>query len=264
MLPREVFRECKELFTDLLPGPGLARSVFRDLRVRRIDMGTFQGLIEDQIGRAPTEFDGLRWVGFEDYSDPKSVFAVDPADLAASYGEGYALTRLTLQMTDDPLTQGEEEKVLGWLRGYEEWLRVVFSDGRDLDGLGEAGKKVGAEPFSTFLCPQGQKPTASTPCPMTSQATLPLPRYRHQTLADLQHLVLDPLLRDRLAIWASGEISWLIDVIAPDRKTTASVLGNFKQVLKGGDLRLHPIIGRLVDKETLEKMGASQGKEGTH
>ncbi len=62
--------------------------------------------------------------------------------------------------------------------------------------------------------------------------------------------------------WTSGEISWLIDVIAPDRKTTASVLGNFKQVVKGGDLRLHPIIGRLVDKETLEKMGASQAKEG--
>ncbi|MCG7495031.1 toxin-activating lysine-acyltransferase [Thalassobius sp. Cn5-15] len=224
------------------------------------------------------------------------------SDLAASYGEGYALTRLTLQITDDPLTQGEVEKVLGWLRGYEEWLRVVFSDGRDLDGLGEVGKKVGAEPFSTFLCPQGQKPTASTPCPMTSQATLPLPRYRHQTLADLQHLVLGPLIRDRLAIaypvdkergdladitglaiwasvseevdakirngvwplrlkaedWTSGEISWLIDVIAPDRKTTASVLGNFKQVVKTGDLRLHPIIGRLVDKETLEKMGASQ------
>ena len=27
-----------------------------------------------------------------------------------------------------------------------------------------------------------------------------LPRYRHQTLADLQHLVLDPLIRDRIAI----------------------------------------------------------------
>lgn len=139
-------------------------------------------------------------------------------------------------------------------------------------------------------------------------AMMALPRYRHQTLADLQHLVLDPLIRDRLAIacpadkergdladitglaiwasvseevdakireqirngvwplrlkaedWTSGEISWLIDVIAPDRKTTASVLGNFKQVVKTGDLRLHPIIGRLVDKETLEKMGASQGE----
>ena len=31
---------------------------------------------------------------------------------------------------------------------------------------------------------------------------------------------------------------------------------NFKQVIKNGDLRLHPLITRLVDKETLEKMGA--------
>lgn len=137
-------------------------------------------------------------------------------------------------------------------------------------------------------------------------AMMALPRYRHQTLADLQHLVLDPLIRDRLAIaypadkergdladisglaiwasvseevdakireqirngvwplrlkpedWTSGETNWLIDVIAQDRKITASVLANFKQVVKEGDLRLHPIIGRLVDKETLEKMGASQ------
>ena len=58
--------------------------------------------------------------------------------------------------------------------------------------------------------------------------------------------------------WASGDINWLIDVIAPDQKTTVSVLGNFKQVVKDGDLRLHPIIARLVDKETLEKMGAAK------
>ena len=95
-------------------------------------------------------------------------------------------------------------------------------------------------------------------------AMMGLPRYRHQTLSDLQHLVLDPLVRDRVAIaypsdteagpmtdiaglaiwasvseevdaklrnqikggawpvhlkadeWNSGEINWLIDVIAPD------------------------------------------------
>lgn len=57
--------------------------------------------------------------------------------------------------------------------------------------------------------------------------------------------------------WASGEINWLIDVIAPDRKTTAAVIGNFKQVVKGGELRMHPIVGRLVDKDTLEKLGAT-------
>lgn len=137
-------------------------------------------------------------------------------------------------------------------------------------------------------------------------AMMALPRYRHQSLADLQHLVLDPLIRDRVAIaypagaekselpdisglaiwasvseeidvkirdqiksgtwpvrlkaedWASGNINWLLDVIAPDQKTTASVLGNFQQVVKDGELRLHPIIARLVDKEVLEKMGANK------
>lgn len=57
----------------------------------------------------------------------------------------------------------------------------------------------------------------------------------------------------------SGEINWLLDVIAPDQKATTSVIAGFKQVVKEGDLRLHPIITRLVDKETLEKMGARQG-----
>ena len=137
-------------------------------------------------------------------------------------------------------------------------------------------------------------------------AMMMLPRYRNQTLGDLQHLVLEPLIRDRIAIaypgntekspltdivgmaiwasvseevdgrireqiragafplrlkaedWNSGDINWLLDVIAPDQKTTASVIANFKQVVKEGGLRLHPIITRLVDEETLKKMGAEK------
>ncbi|MFL6844356.1 MAG: toxin-activating lysine-acyltransferase [Allosphingosinicella sp.] len=137
-------------------------------------------------------------------------------------------------------------------------------------------------------------------------AMMMLPRYRAQTIGDLQHLVLEPLIRDRVAIaypgdtqddaladitglaiwasvseevdaqireqikagvfplrlkaddWNSGNINWLIDVIAPDSKTTARVIANFKQVVKEGNLRLHPLIGRLVDAETLKKMGAER------
>lgn len=137
-------------------------------------------------------------------------------------------------------------------------------------------------------------------------AMMMLPRYRNQTIADLQHLVLEPLIRDRVAIaypggshenaladvagmaiwasvseevdarireqiregifplrlksedWASGEINWLIDVIAPDPAATARVIANFKQVVKEGSLRLHPHITRLVDSETLKKMGAER------
>lgn len=137
-------------------------------------------------------------------------------------------------------------------------------------------------------------------------AMMMLPRYRHQTLADLQHLVLEPLIRDRIAIaqrnggnglvddtagvaiwasvsdeadarirdqirggnwplklraedWNSGNNNWLIDVVAPDQKATASVIANFRQVVKEGSLKLHPLISRLVDEETLKKMGAQRG-----
>lgn len=133
-----------------------------------------------------------------------------------------------------------------------------------------------------------------------------LPRYRNQTLGDLQHLVLEPLIRDRVAIaypgsakddvladmtgfaiwasvseeadkrireqiqagtfpvrlkaddWNSGDINWLLDVVAPNPRTTASVIANFRQVVKEGSLRLHPLVTRLVDEETLKKMGAEK------
>ena len=140
-------------------------------------------------------------------------------------------------------------------------------------------------------------------------AMMMLPRYRHQTLADLQHLVLEPLIRDRVAIaqkagedavatdvagvaiwaslsdeaegrlrdqikggawpvrlraddWASGSNNWLIDVIAPDQRGVTNVIANFRQVVKDGSLKLHPLITRLVDEDTLNKLGARRGGEG--
>ncbi len=70
--------------------------------------------------------------------------------------------------------------------------------------------------------------------------------------------------------WASGEINCLFDgeppsatdpsrtANAPTRDGTASVIANFKQVVKDGYLRLHPLVTRLVDKEALEMMGAKK------
>ena len=58
--------------------------------------------------------------------------------------------------------------------------------------------------------------------------------------------------------WNSGPINWLLDVIAPDAQATAAVIANFRQVVKEGSLRLHPIVTRMVDEETLKKMGAAK------
>ncbi|WP_209003265.1 toxin-activating lysine-acyltransferase [Stappia taiwanensis] len=139
-------------------------------------------------------------------------------------------------------------------------------------------------------------------------AMMALPRYRHLSLLDLNAVLLEPLIRDRVAIasstksetgeashldtlsgiaiwasvsedvdqkireqikagvfplrlaaddWNSGSIHWLFDVIAPNERLTTSVIANFKQVVKEGDLRIHPLITRLVDPETLKKMGAA-------
>jgi cytolysin-activating lysine-acyltransferase len=137
-------------------------------------------------------------------------------------------------------------------------------------------------------------------------AMIGVPRYRHSSIADLEQLVLEPLLRDRIAIasskakeggdvidgalagiaiwasvseaveqkireeikagvfpirlkpheWASGDRVWLFDVIAPSRQMASTVLANFKQVVKEGEVHIHPMVARMVDPELLKKMGA--------
>jgi hemolysin-activating ACP:hemolysin acyltransferase len=132
-----------------------------------------------------------------------------------------------------------------------------------------------------------------------------LPRYRHIPVGDLQHLVFEPLTRDRIAFayagdrddpltdmagfalwasvsdaveqrireqiregvfpvrltpqdWISGKNNWLLDVIAPTPQIATAVIANFGKVAKGGALRLHPIVTRLIDEDTLKKLGAER------
>jgi len=136
-------------------------------------------------------------------------------------------------------------------------------------------------------------------------AMVALPRYRNLAIGDLAHLVMEPLIRDRIAIasnvkpdentqdalagiaiwasvteevdakireqikagsfpirlradeWTAGKINWLLDVIAPNERMATAVIANFKQVIKEGDLRIHPVVSKIVGKETLEKLGAA-------
>ncbi len=59
-------------------------------------------------------------VTFTDLSDPKSVKLVDPANLAATFGQGYLLKSITLEITDEDVTKGRIEKLLPWLGQYPE------------------------------------------------------------------------------------------------------------------------------------------------
>jgi len=54
-------------------------------------------------------------VTFDDLKVPASVKQVDPDNLAAAFGEGYALKSITLEITDAPVTQGRVEAVLPWI-----------------------------------------------------------------------------------------------------------------------------------------------------
>jgi hypothetical protein len=66
-----------------------------------------------------------RLVTFADVSDPKSVKLVDPSNLAAAFGPGFALKSVKLEVTDDNVTEGPVGMLLSWLAEY---------DNKQLDG----------------------------------------------------------------------------------------------------------------------------------
>lgn len=61
-------------------------------------------------------------VTFRDINDPKTVEQVDPANLAASFGADVQLVRMTIEITDDPVTSGIERK-LAWINSIDSYRR---------------------------------------------------------------------------------------------------------------------------------------------
>ncbi|MGL4236884.1 MAG: hypothetical protein ACRCSW_12490, partial [Tabrizicola sp.] len=103
--------------------------------------------------------------------------------------------------------------------------------------------------------------------PLHRKGRLAPKHYRHRAVSE----DVDAKIREQIKAgtfpvrlkpedWQSGSVNWLLDVIAPDRKTAGQVIANFAQVAKEGELRLHQQIGGLVEKDMLEKMGYSQTK----
>jgi len=58
-------------------------------------------------------------VTFSNADHPKSVIQVDHEDLKSTFGEGYALRRVRVEITDDEVTTGIEKR-LGWLSEFPE------------------------------------------------------------------------------------------------------------------------------------------------
>lgn len=88
---------------------------FSTLRQSGDGWGTFADRI---LASGDHEFDVPRarfplFVSFADVSDPASVFLVDPDDLSDSFGSGYSDARLTIRVTEKPISFGAVEAVLG-------------------------------------------------------------------------------------------------------------------------------------------------------
>lgn len=83
-------------------------------------------------------------VTFGDLADPTSVTEVDPDDLAVSFGDGVRLKRITVELTDDPVTGGIEGR-LGWFdASFKKYTKDEFPEGfpaGDFKGLFKKGTK---------------------------------------------------------------------------------------------------------------------------
>lgn len=71
-------------------------------------------------------------VTFDDITKPETVRRVNPADLAAVFGEGVRLKAVTLEITVEAVTEGRVEAVLPW-------LETVGREQANLIGLPETG-----------------------------------------------------------------------------------------------------------------------------
>lgn len=58
-------------------------------------------------------------VTFTDINDPTSVIEVNPNDLVASFGPDYSLRTITLEITDEVMTEGKVEKALKWIVNHK-------------------------------------------------------------------------------------------------------------------------------------------------
>lgn len=106
----------------LIPMPDMPDgTLWKEASLQRFqDMLDNKELIELPQTLPGTDYSAARpmLVTFGDLSDPTSVAKVDPDNLAASFGEGFSLRRITVQLTDDPVTTGIDKR-LPWLTNLD-------------------------------------------------------------------------------------------------------------------------------------------------
>ncbi len=98
--------------------------VFHDLVggvVTEPEKGWASRIGDVQEVRAMDRKDYPTLVTFTDITDPKTVKEVDSENLAAAFGAGISLKRITLAITEEPVTEGKVESVLRWLNDLKKY-----------------------------------------------------------------------------------------------------------------------------------------------
>ena len=145
--------ENQYLFTLLTNAINLAPKVFEaELRKARKEPGQWWLQVLSDLRKtrniAPKDYPLL--VTFTDITDPKTVQEVDPENLNVMFGPGVWLKRITLEITDEPVTEGKIESVLGWwcdLRKKRARLNgstsIGISDNELSNNLGTGSFRIG-------------------------------------------------------------------------------------------------------------------------
>jgi hypothetical protein len=111
------------VFSLMTGGSDLMLEAFADRRVPGESVIEFARKLAREKPAATLPFSkGPRLVTFTDINNPKTVKL---ADLVATSGAGVKLKRITVEITDDAVTKGEVEKVLGW------WLETEAGPYKD-------------------------------------------------------------------------------------------------------------------------------------
>jgi hypothetical protein len=90
-------------------------------------------------------------VTFDDIAKPETVREVDPDDLAATFGEGVRLEAVTLEITEEPVTEERVEAVLGWLCDYSTDYRRLSGKSGPI-GDNDFSNNLGPGDFAIGVC----------------------------------------------------------------------------------------------------------------
>jgi hypothetical protein len=121
------------LFALVSNGPGWASDTFAPIAVERSFTGRMF-MIEGSRGDPAKDIPQDRWpvlVTFDDITRPETVRSVNPEDLAAVFGEGVRLKAVTLEITEEAVTEGPLDALLPWLETYPEAALLPKIDPND-------------------------------------------------------------------------------------------------------------------------------------